>query len=119
MSRRTKGVLLLAAAIIAEVLGSLSLKAALEVPALYALVAASYVSAFVLLAQVLRTGMPLGVAYGVWGALGVALTAVLSFVIYSEPLNLLMGIGIVVVIAGVLCVELGSQAAQRHEAEAP
>jgi small multidrug resistance pump len=51
------------------------------------------------------------VAYGVWGACGVALTAVMSLVIFGEPLTPVMGIGIVVMIAGVLCVEPGSQAA--------
>ena len=114
MSNSTKGWLLLAAAILAEVTASLSLKGALEHAGLYAVVAAGYLASFVLLAGVLRTGMALGVAYGVWGASGVALTAVGSLIIFGEPLTLLMGIGIAVVIAGVLCVELGSQAAQRE-----
>jgi small multidrug resistance pump len=60
--------------------------------------------------------MPLGVAYGIWGAAGVALTAIMSMVLFGEPLSLLMGVGIVIVIAGVLCVELGSQAAQAKTA---
>lgn len=69
------------------------------------------------LSLVLRTGMALGVAYGIWGASGVALTALLSLIIFGEPLTLLMGIGIVVVIAGVLCVELGAQAGHKKKAE--
>lgn len=113
MTRTTKGWLLLAAAILAEVTGSLSLKGALEHPALYIVVAAGYLGAFVLLAVVLRTGMALGVAYGIWGASGVALTAVGSLIIFGEPITLLMGIGIAVIMAGVLCVELGAQAAQK------
>ena len=113
MTRTTKGWLLLAAAILAEVTGSLSLKGALEHPALYLVVAAGYLGAFVLLAVVLRTGMALGVAYGIWGASGVALTAVGSLIIFGEPITLLMGIGIAVIMAGVLCVELGAQAAQK------
>lgn len=111
---RMRGALLLLGAIIAEVSGSLSLKGALEIPALYAVVAVGYVGAFTLLAFVLRTGMPLGVAYGVWAASGVALTALLSLVLFDEPLTPLMGLGIIVVMAGVLCVEIGSQAAQRQ-----
>nr|WP_198394328.1 multidrug efflux SMR transporter [Brevibacterium yomogidense] len=109
-----RGALLLLGAIIAEVSGSLSLKGALEVPALYAVVAVGYTGAFTLLALVLRTGMPLGVAYGVWAASGVALTALLSLVLFDEPLTPVMGLGIIVVMAGVLCVEVGSQAAQRR-----
>lgn len=71
-----------------------------------------YVGAFVCLSLVLRAGMGLGVAYGIWGACGVVLTAVFSMVLFGEPLTLLMGAGIALVIGGVLCVELGSQAAR-------
>ncbi|MCC9145187.1 MULTISPECIES: SMR family transporter [unclassified Arthrobacter] len=113
MSNSAKGWLLLSAAILAEVTASLSLKGALDRPGLYAVVAAGYLGSFVLLAVVLRTGMALGVAYGVWGASGVALTAIGSLLVFGEPLTLLMGIGIAVVVAGVLCVELGSQAAHK------
>lgn len=102
--------LLLAGAILTEVTASLSLKAALDAPVFYALVAAGYLAAFVFLALVLRAGMPLGVAYGIWGASGVALTAALSALLFGEPLTALMTVGIVVVVGGVLLVELGSQA---------
>ena len=40
-------------------------------------------------------------------------TAMLSAAIYGEPLTPLMGIGIGLVIAGVLCVELGSHGGRR------
>lgn len=115
MNKNPRGWILLVAAILAEVTGSLSLKAALDHPGFYVLVAAGYIGAFTLLALVLRTGMPLGVAYGIWGASGVALTAIGSLLIFGEPITLVMGIGIVVIIAGVLCVELGSQAAKKAE----
>ena len=117
MNETTKGWLLLAAAILSEVTASLSLKAALERPAFYAVVAVGYLAAFILLALVLRTGMALGVAYGIWGASGVALTAVASSLFFGEPITFLMGIGIVVVIVGVLCVELGAQAAKKPETD--
>ena len=113
---RVKGWLLLAGAILSESIGSLSLKAALDTPAFYALVAVGFIGAFAFLAAVLRTGMALGIAYGIWGACGVALTAIMSFVLFDEPLSWLMGIGIVVVIAGVLCVEFGSHAADHRAA---
>lgn len=113
MSKTTEGWFLLGAAIMAEVTASLSLKGALELPALYIVVAGGYLGAFVFLAAVLRTGMALGVAYGIWGASGVALTAIGSLLIFSEPLTLLMGLGIGVIIVGVLCVELGAQAAHK------
>jgi small multidrug resistance pump len=99
--------LFLAGAIVTEVSGSLSLKAALDAPGFYAVVVVGYVTAFVLLWLALREGMPVGVAYGIWGAVGVALTAVLSTLIFGEALTPVMVMGIGLVIAGVLCVELG------------
>lgn len=116
MTNTVKGWLLLVAAILTEVAGSLSLKGALSHPGFYALVVVGYLGAFTLLAMVLRTGMALGVAYGIWGASGVALTAIGSLVVFGEPITLFMGIGIVVIIAGVLCVELGAQAAKKLRA---
>ena len=103
--------LLLAAAISCEVTASLSLKGALDAPALYVVVVAGYVASFAFLALVLRAGLPLGVAYGIWGALGVALTALLSALLFAEPLTALMGLGMVLIIGGVFLVELGSQCA--------
>nr|WP_079574501.1 SMR family transporter [Krasilnikoviella flava] len=104
----------LAGAILLEVSATLSLKGALELPALYALVVAGYVGSFTCLTLALRAGMALGAAYGIWGASGVALTAVLSTILFGEPFTLLMSIGVVLVIGGVLCVELGAQAARRN-----
>lgn len=100
--------LLLAGVIISEVTGSLSLKGALTNPVLYVPVAVGFVAAFAFLSAVLRAGMNLGVAYGVWAACGVAITAAMSSVIYGEPFTLVMGAGIVLIIAGVLLVEVGS-----------
>ncbi len=104
---------LLAAAIASEVSGSLALKAALEDPAWYAVVVTGYAAAFAFLAAVLRRGLPLGVAYGVWAAMGVTLTAVGAAVVFGEALTPLMLAGIVLVVAGVLCVEIGSHRAPR------
>lgn len=100
---------LLAGAILSEVAGSVSLKAAIDRPVLYVVVAAGFVTAFVLLAVVLRRGMALGVAYGVWSACGVALTAVMSSVLYGEPFTSLKVLGLALVIAGVLLVEAGAE----------
>ncbi|MBD7995052.1 QacE family quaternary ammonium compound efflux SMR transporter [Arthrobacter sp. Sa2CUA1] len=103
-----KGWLFLAGAILLEVSGSLSLKAALSAPGWYAVVVTGYVGAFVLLSATLRTGMPLGVAYGIWAAAGVALTAVLGRILFKEALTWLMGFGIILIIGGVLLVEMGA-----------
>lgn len=102
---------LLAVAIVLEVTGSLSLKAAIDMPVFSGLVAVAYLGAFLALFDALRRGMPLGVGYGIWGACGVALTAVTSMVIFAEPITPMMGLGIAVVMAGVLLVELGAHTA--------
>ena len=102
---------LLLGAILSEVTGSLCLKAALDHPVLYVPVVLGFVISFLLLTAVLRRGMPVGVAYGVWAALGVVLTSVLSALIYGEPFTALMAAGIALIMAGVLLVEIGSQAA--------
>jgi small multidrug resistance pump len=110
--------LLLAGAIASEVAGSLSLKGALDHPILYIPVAIGFVASFAFFTAVLRRGMPLGVAYGVWAASGVALTAVLSAIIYDEPFTWVMTIGIALIMGGVLFVEVGSQTAQASHVDA-
>ena len=107
--------LLLLGAILCEVSASLSLKAALEHPLFYLVVATGFGSAFALLAAVLRRGMGIGVAYGIWSATGVVLTTTLSSVIYGEVITGILGVGIVLIIGGVLLVELGSHPSGRDE----
>jgi small multidrug resistance pump len=62
----------------------------------------------VLLSLTLRHGLGIGVAYGIWAALGVALSAIGSKMFFDEPLTGLMLVGLVLIIGGVLLVELGS-----------
>ena len=111
--------ILLAAAILAEVTATLSLKAALDHPGLYVVVVLGYVASFVCLAGVLRGGMPLGVAYGMWGALGVAATAVMSARLFGEAITPVMAVGLALVAAGVLLVEVGSRSARTHGPRGP
>lgn len=105
--------LLLFAAIAVEVTGTLSLRASQDHSAWLVLVVTGYLASFYFLALVLRAGMPVGVAYGVWGAIGTAATAVLAALIFGDPFTAPIIVGIVLIIAGVLMVELGS----RHVAD--
>ena len=100
----------LVAAIASETTGTLSLKLASDGRGLrwYGLVMAGYLGAFAMLTLALKEGLGLGVAYGLWGALGVALAAVLSMLVFGEPLTRTMVAGIALIMAGVLLVELGS-----------
>ncbi len=107
---------LLGAAITMEIAATLSLRASQDHSAWLAVVVAGYLGAFVLLTMVLRTGMPVGVAYGIWGALGTAGTAVLAAALFGDPFTWPIVAGIALIITGVLLVELGSQ---RAAADAP
>ena len=100
--------ILLGLAIVSEVTATLSLRASIDNSYLYILVAIGYLLAFYVLAQVIKLGTPVGVAYGIWAAFGVSLTAILATFIFHEPFTLFMGIGIVIIIGGVLLAELGS-----------
>ena len=104
--------LYLGLAIVTELAATLSLKGSATVPALYAVVVIGYAASFVFLTLVLKRGMALGVAYGIWGAIGVAMTAVLSAVIFGEAFTVTMGLGMALIIAGVLLVEMGSHPTQ-------
>lgn len=99
-------------AVLFEVGATLSLRMAVRVSRIwYVAVALGYGTAFVLLSATLANGMPLGVAYGVWTAAGVALTAVLGKVLFREPFTWVMGIGVILIIGGVLMIEFGAASA--------
>jgi small multidrug resistance pump len=100
--------LTLAAAIIVEVCATLALRASdgFRRKAWIAPVVAGYVVCFSLLWLSLSLGMPVGVAYGVWTACGVALVAVIARYLFAEPLTWAMMMGIGFIIAGVLTIEM-------------
>jgi small multidrug resistance pump len=101
--------LLLMAAIGSEVTGTLALRvAAAGRRAFYGVVVVGYIVAFTLLSASLQHGMPLGVAYGIWAAAGVALTAAASRLLFREPLTPTMIAGMGLIVAGVLLVEVGA-----------
>lgn len=107
----------LAGAVVAEVLATLSLKAALEAPVLYAVVVAGYAVAFMSLTKALRRGLGLGIAYGIWGAAGVALTAAASSALFGEELGLTAWAGIGLIACGVVVVEIASSRALKRRAQ--
>ena len=98
----------LAAAIALELSATLSLKVATGGRRVwYVVVVAGYLGAFVMLSLTLEAGLGLGVAYGIWSAVGVALTAIASYAFFDEPFTPLMATGIALIIGGVLLIELG------------
>ncbi len=108
-----KSWVLLLAAVASEVTATVSLKGALDHSWLYFIVVTGYAGAFVMLTAVLKAGMPIGVAYGIWAAMGVACTALLGAALFGEPLTVVMGVGLAFIIGGIMLVELGSHTARR------
>ena len=100
--------LYLAGAIVIEVGSTLALRvASAGHRGWYLGVVPGYVASFVLLSLALHEGMGIGVAYGIWTAVGVALTAALSKALFAEPLTRTMTLGILLIAAGVVLLELG------------
>lgn len=102
--------LLLALAIAAEVTATVSLKLSEGFSKLgpSIVVVVGYAIAFAGLSYVLKLGLPIGVAYAIWAAAGVALVAIIGVIFLKEPLNAAMVAGLALVIGGVVLIELGS-----------
>ena len=98
---------MLAVAIVLEVTGTLSMRASegFTRVGFALLTVAGYLGAFVLLGMVLKQGLPVGVAYGVWAGAGVALVALLGRFVFGEPLTVVMWVGFLLIIAGVWLVQ--------------
>ncbi|MGW4463600.1 DMT family transporter [Micromonospora sp. NBC_01796] len=103
--------ILLGAAILSEVSATIALRISEGFSKLVpsVIVVIGYIIAFVLLAEVLKRGMPVGVAYGVWSAIGVALVAVIGAAFLGDSLTWIQVGGLVLVIAGVAALELGAR----------
>ncbi len=69
-------------------------------------IVAGYVLSYVFLSFALAGGMPLGVAYGVWTAAGVALTAVAGRVLFREVLSSMTVLGIALIMGGILLIDV-------------
>jgi multidrug transporter EmrE-like cation transporter len=100
----------LALAIICEVVATTAIKAADGFTRLVpsAVVVAGYVSAFFLLSHVLDR-IPLGIAYAVWAGGGIVLVALLAWVIYGQRPDAAGFVGMGLIVAGVLVLNLLSK----------
>jgi len=100
----------LAIAIIAEVAATSSLKASEEFTRLWPslIVIAGYAIAFYYMTLTLRT-IPIGVTYAVWSGLGIVLVAVVAAIWYKQIPDLPAMIGMGLIIAGVVVIQLFSK----------
>ena len=104
---------LLTVAIVTEVTGTIALRGAVDRPWLYVVTAVGYLVSFVALVKLLRSGLALGVVYGTWSGLGVALTAGVSSVVFDEAFTVPMVFGLVLIVGGVVLIEVGSHGRAR------
>jgi len=102
--------LLLAVAIVSEVIGTISLKMSdgftKLVPTIFVIV--GYLGAFIALGLGLSKGLSMGVAYGIWAGCGTALVAIMGIFLFKETINVWGFIGLALIIVGVVMLEMGS-----------
>lgn len=102
--------LFLALAIITEVVGSSFLNASKQFtkPIPVAITIIAYGLCFYFLSLALKS-IPLGTAYAIWGGLGIVLTAIISVVIFKQSIDLPAIIGITLIVAGVIVLNVFSK----------
>lgn len=102
--------LYLAIAIAAEVVATSALKSSDGFTRLWpsVITAAGYAVAFYFLAVTLRT-IPMGVVYAIWSGVGIVLISLVGWVVYQQHLDLPAIVGILLIIAGVVVMQVFSK----------
>lgn len=107
--------LYLAIAILSEVIGTTALKSSdgftKTIPSI--LVAIGYGCSFYFLSLTLRS-IPVGIAYAVWSGVGVVLISILGWWMFGQQLDKAAVLGIALILAGVLVLNLLSDSAKNH-----
>ncbi len=100
----------LAGAIVSEVAGTSFLQKSEQLTRLVPTLgmAVFYVASFYLLSQALKS-LNLGVAYAIWGAFGIILTAIVGMVAFKQRLDLPALIGIGFIVFGVIVINCFSK----------
>jgi small multidrug resistance pump len=103
--------LYLGLAVLFEVIGSSFIKASdgftKALPTV--IVAVAYLICFYFFSLALK-GIPLGVAYAVWGGLGIILTTLISVFIFKQTIDFPAVIGIALIVSGVFVINFFSKA---------
>jgi small multidrug resistance pump len=97
-------------AIVLEVIGTTFLQKSEQFTRLWPsiIVLISYFSAFYFLSISLRT-IPVGIAYGIWSGVGIVLISCIGYFIFKQKLDLAAMIGLGLIIAGVIVVNIFSK----------
>ena len=99
----------LIAAIVFETIGTSALKASEGFTRLWpsVLVVVGYAISFYLLSLTLKA-IPVGIAYGIWSALGVLLIAVIGWLVFGQKLDTAAILGLSLIVAGVIVIQVFS-----------
>jgi len=102
--------LYLGVAILAEVIATTALRASDGFTQLWPSIISivGYVVAFYFLSLTLRT-MPVGIAYAIWSGVGIVLISLAGWLIYKQLLDLPAIIGMGLIMAGVIVINLFSK----------
>jgi small multidrug resistance pump len=111
----TRSYLLLAFAIVSEVIATSALKASdgfsRLVPSVVVVV--GYAGAFYALSLSLKAGLSVGVAYAIWSGVGIILIAAIGALAYGERPDAPAVVGFVLIVAGVVVLNLFSRLVKR------
>lgn len=101
----------LAVAIVAEIIATTALKASDGFSRLYPslITVAGYVLSFYCLAIALRV-IPVGIAYAVWSGAGIVAISLIGYLVFKQALDTAGLIGIGMIVAGVLVLNIFSKA---------
>lgn len=76
--------------------------------------AACYILSFTMLTFALKD-LSLGMAYGIWGGVGAFLTTLIGIIFWNDPFSIVVGIGMIAVVAGIALLSKGTQEAEEAE----
>ncbi|MEN8657676.1 SMR family transporter [Marivita sp.] len=104
--------LILMLAVLAETIGTTALQASQQFsrPLPSAIVVVAYGAAFYLLAIALKS-FPVGIAYAMWSGMGIVFIAVIGFAVFGQRLDWPAILGIAMIMAGILVINLFSNTA--------
>tara|TARA_R110000764_G_scaffold36871_1_gene82300 strand:+ start:342 stop:674 length:333 start_codon:yes stop_codon:yes gene_type:complete len=102
----------LVTAIVTEVIATSALKASdgFSKPLPSVVVVVGYLVSFYFLALTLKT-IPVGIAYAIWAGVGIVLISVVGWLLYGQKLDLPALLGMGMIMAGVMVINLFSKTA--------
>ncbi|MEM9048021.1 MAG: SMR family transporter [Pseudomonadota bacterium] len=101
-------------AVLAETAATAALQASAQFTRLWPSVAVvvGYGTAFYFMSLTLRY-MPVGIVYAIWSGLGILFIAIIGYFVFAQKLDLPALLGIALILAGILVINLFSETA-RH-----